>query len=360
MGKITFVCVLLVSHRAHMQHSIESVSESWLFSLDSIVWHSFDALMFTCVSVFPQFSIRYDSASRVVRITRMLSGGAGVGAGDTNSSPVEKEETFVLSAEFPTLFDWLQAELDVRSLSPKTRGSLWKKHVRSGAGDVGHAAESSDYPFPFAGGFVGFFAYEMRRECGSASNVDSVQSDASFVYSERFVAIDHARGRIYAVALCDLDDDGATGGDDMRVCADEATAWIRATLLRASCALAEGTPPPVVTDAALAPTAGVELPEIRLRHDYNSYTHNINECLREIYGGESYELCLTNQITAPLPVGEVRPATVYNAMRKLNPAPYGALLRFGDFWVLQVRRQPACLLCFVLFCSSLFMNGENV
>jgi hypothetical protein len=297
---------------------------------------------------------RYDSASRVVRVTRMLppaSGGAGDGGAADDGGSVEREESFVLGQEFPTLFDWLQAQLDARSLSPKTRGSLWKKHVGTGGQRGGHGSQQSgddgdddnddDYPFPFAGGFVGFFAYEMRRECGSACDVESIQSDASFVYTERFVAIDHARGRVYAVALCDLEGTGAGGNDDVRVVAAEATAWISSTLARASRALVEWEGPVVVDTTKtggppVASAAATDLPEITLRHDYNSYTHNINECLREIYGGESYELCLTNQISAPLPSCDVRPAAVYHAMRQLNPAPYGALLRFGDFWVLQV------------------------
>ena len=49
--------------------------------------------------------------------------------------------------------------------------------------------------------------------------------------------------------------------------------------------------------------------------------------MQEIQEGETYQVCLTNQLhtdTTPDPL------TFYRSLRRINPAPYAAFLRFGD------------------------------
>ena len=53
---------------------------------------------------------------------------------------------------------------------------------------------------------------------------------------------------------------------------------------------------------------------------------NILECLRLIKDGETYEVCLTTQIFSD---AQVNPYDFYTSLRRRNPAPYGAFLRFG-------------------------------
>ena len=57
------------------------------------------------------------------------------------------------------------------------------------------------------------------------------------------------------------------------------------------------------------------------------YLDNITEALRLIKDGETYEVCLTTQIFSE---AQVDPLDFYLSLRKRNPAPYGAFLRFGD------------------------------
>jgi para-aminobenzoate synthetase len=56
-------------------------------------------------------------------------------------------------------------------------------------------------------------------------------------------------------------------------------------------------------------------------------TADIGNCLEKIVEGESYELCLTNKVLT-----SYRPdaLALHLKLRKQNPAPYGAFLRFGD------------------------------
>jgi para-aminobenzoate synthetase len=76
---------------------------------------------------------------------------------------------------------------------------------------------------------------------------------------------------------------------------------------------------PSVTDAAIP------------RHSRNAYLARIDECLREITDGESYEICLTNTVTANV---RIDPLRTYSHLRRLSPVPYGALLNFPDVTVL--------------------------
>jgi para-aminobenzoate synthetase len=68
-------------------------------------------------------------------------------------------------------------------------------------------------------------------------------------------------------------------------------------------------------------------PQFRLRHDRDAYLARIEICLEEIAAGESYEICLTNMIEADV---DLDPLDLYRILRRRNPAPYSAFLRFGD------------------------------
>jgi para-aminobenzoate synthetase len=58
---------------------------------------------------------------------------------------------------------------------------------------------------------------------------------------------------------------------------------------------------------------------------------DIASCLDLLRAGESYELCLTNQIATELAAD---PLALYMELRRVNPAPFASYLRFGDLAVL--------------------------
>jgi anthranilate/para-aminobenzoate synthase component I len=65
---------------------------------------------------------------------------------------------------------------------------------------------------------------------------------------------------------------------------------------------------------------------VRFRPDRSRarYLADVKECLRLIRRGETYEVCLTNQIHA---AAKPPPLALHAALRTINPAPYGAFLR---------------------------------
>jgi para-aminobenzoate synthetase len=164
-------------------------------------------------------------------------------------------------------------------------------------------------PFDFNCGFVGFFGYELKAECGGRLVHRSSVPDAAFMFSDRLVVFDRVEGVSYAVAFAPRREAG------------ECQAWfneVEQALLN--------LPEP----AALAPVSRGQ-PKFWLSRPYEIYLDDIKRCCDEIRDGESYEICLTNHLhTEPV----TRPLDLYRVLRRVNPAPYAAYLRFGGLAVL--------------------------
>jgi para-aminobenzoate synthetase len=172
---------------------------------------------------------------------------------------------------------------------------------------------SEELPFDFNCGFVGYFGYELKADCGSSSAHSSSQPDAAFVFADRIVAFDHLEGCTYVVCLTD-----PTG-------AEEAERWIAATSLRLA------SLPPLSEPEWADGAEGRDPVEFRLSRSHERYLDDIAECKRRLFEGESYEICLTNKITAAI---APEPLPLYRTLRRINPAPFSAFLRFGEAAVL--------------------------
>jgi para-aminobenzoate synthetase len=164
-----------------------------------------------------------------------------------------------------------------------------------------HQVAAPDLPFGFALGWVGYLGYELKAECGSPNAHRSAHPDAAMIFADRAVVFDHQEHHVY---LLTLEDDGWI---------DEVEATLHG--------LTDNSADPPVPD----------LGPLRLRHDRATYLELIAACQREITAGETYEVCLTNQLVAD---GKLDPWPSYRRLRHANPEPFGALLRFGELSVL--------------------------
>jgi para-aminobenzoate synthetase len=182
-----------------------------------------------------------------------------------------------------TIFDYLDAELAARRAQPPP-----------------------DLPFDPACGYVGYFGYELKADCGTGNRHRSADPDAQWIFADRTVTVDHELGRTYVVAL----------GEDNEEWLAEAVRVLR------------GLP----AARPIQPVAGVAGDAIEpwLVRDRARYLADIAECQRKLHEGESYELCLTNTACIPA-VGDG--FAFYRRLRRANPAPYGAYLRFPDMLV---------------------------
>jgi para-aminobenzoate synthetase len=176
-------------------------------------------------------------------------------------------------------------------------------------------------PFDFNLGYVGCLGYELKAQtCGQAAH-RAQTPDAALLFADRMLAIDHREGSCYLLALsCDGDD------ADALAWLEDASRQVRALPgSRAATRTARDEPPLVgMTDPAARRL-------MRPRHDEAAYLDRIAACIEQIYEGESYEICLTNAITAR---ADVDPRETYSWLRRISPVPYGALLEFADFAIL--------------------------
>lgn len=167
---------------------------------------------------------------------------------------------------------------------------------------------ASGLPFDFDCGFAGYLGYELKAECDGAAAHRASTPDAAFVLSDRLIAFDHQERHTYLLAQAPA-----------RLAA-EAGRWIEETEGRLA-ALPE----------LEAPRAIASSPEFRPRRAGERYREDIAACKRYLAAGHSYEICLTNTFEAETAAD---PLELYRALRRANPAPFAAFLRFGDLAVL--------------------------
>jgi para-aminobenzoate synthetase len=173
--------------------------------------------------------------------------------------------------------------------------------------------EVPDLPFDFALGWVGYLGYELKAECGGDLAHRSEYPDAAMLFADRAIAFDHLDNTIHLLALAEADDHAP------------ATGWLAGTAQRLAALAAE---PP---DADLDLDPGLEFSPLTLRRGRSAYLDLIAACQREIQAGETYEVCLTNMLTAH---GKLDVASSYRLLRRHHPAPFAAQLRFGALSVL--------------------------
>jgi para-aminobenzoate synthetase len=160
---------------------------------------------------------------------------------------------------------------------------------------------ATDLPFDLNCGFAGYLGYELKAECDGAVAHYAATPDAAFVFADRLIAFDHQEQHAYLLSLT------------------EADPWIEETERRLA-----GLP-------ALAEPRVVTTPPLLPRRSRRRYREDIDACKRYLTAGHSYEICLTNALEAKT---DADPLELYRALRRVNPAPFAAYLRFGDLAVL--------------------------
>jgi para-aminobenzoate synthetase len=143
-------------------------------------------------------------------------------------------------------------------------------------------------PFQFTGGYVGYLGYPSKRH-------RSPFPDAYLLRVDRFLAIDHLKNAVWIVSCGEPDQE-----TEKRIVA-----------------LKDCSPPSL-------PSMPVEF---TLATEREEYLRLIAECRSRIAAGESYEICLTNELRIRT---DVSPLAYYENLRKLNPAPHSAFLHFDD------------------------------
>ncbi|MBW5481411.1 aminodeoxychorismate synthase component I [Streptomyces bambusae] len=180
-------------------------------------------------------------------------------------------------------------------------------------------------PFEFNLGYVGYLGYELKADSGGQEAHKADTPDAALLFADRMVAFDHAEGATYLLALSA--GSGAAGDDlDARGWLDRTAARLRAL---GPAPAASGSAPRTFATTGMTDPALGDL--ISMRHDRAGYLSRIAEIHQEIHDGESYEVCLTNQVGMQ---ARIDPLETFSELRRISPVPYGALLDFPGVAVL--------------------------
>ncbi|KAL7543480.1 hypothetical protein ACHAWF_007399 [Thalassiosira exigua] len=243
-------------------------------------------------------------------------------------------------------------------------------------------------PFDYRGGYVGYLGYEMRhdtqcrifeREGGSGCAVGVDYDDstvgsgealgktnpsvptAAFLFVDRSLLYDHLTGDWFIIGVAN--NAGPGPGEDAdrsdEGIVDVTVAWMHTMKLKLEAMQRDAVTKKAIDGSASDSNSDVKgMPSVAFvpNRSKAQYELDISRSHEEIRNGESYELCVTNQLETEFEVPLERPARAireppldfYKLLRKKNPAPFSALMNFYGEEEYMGERSASLSIC----CSS--------
>ena len=184
-------------------------------------------------------------------------------------------------------------------------------------------APVGDLP-PFAGGAVGFFAYDLVRtvEPLGEPNPDPLGlPDMALMVTDVLLVFDHLRHELTIMACAFAEEDGG----------------IEAAYARAEASIAEvrrilREPVPVPEAPAVC-----EAPAFTSNMEREEFEAAVERIIRYIHAGDAFQVVPSQRFSAPAPVDAF---SIYRGLRAVNPSPYMYFLDFGDFQLAGASPEP--------------------
>lgn len=199
--------------------------------------------------------------------------------------------------------EWKGGPVDERTGNPfDLLEELFKKYTLADNG-IG---------LPFAGGAVGYFAYDMKgfiERLPDTAKDDIGIPDCILGFYDAAVVCDNAAGRSFIVSS-GLPETGAPGLRRRQVSRLEEFKGILSRARRAA--------PPV---------KDMKEPRVRSNFSRDSYITAIGKAKEYIKKGDIYQVNISQTFTADI---TVEPAELYKRLRKASPAPFSSYLDFGE------------------------------
>jgi anthranilate synthase component I len=206
---------------------------------------------------------------------------------------------------------------------------------------------------PFAGGAVGFFAYDLVRtvEPLGPPNPDPLGlPDMALMVSEVMLAFDHLKHELAVIAYAFSD--GETDPGAARARAEQAIGEVREALRAPVPAPARpGTDPAApgrgstrempeaeaegkVFQAGAEEVAGSGFQANMTRERFEA---NVSRIVEYIHAGDAFQVVPSQRFSAP---AAAEAFSIYRGLRAINPSPYMYFLEFGDFQLAGASPEP--------------------
>ncbi|MGN6587997.1 MAG: anthranilate synthase component I [Solirubrobacterales bacterium] len=177
---------------------------------------------------------------------------------------------------------------------------------------------------PFAGGAVGFFAYDLVRtvEPLEQPNPDPLGlPDLALMVTDAMLVFDHLRHELTFLACAFVDDEGG----------------IDAAYERAAATIAEMRerlrgPVPAPEHPSIA-----EPPQFESNMSQKEFEAAVARIVEYVHAGDAFQVVPSQRFSAPAPVEAF---SVYRGLRAVNPSPYMYFLEFGDFQLAGASPEP--------------------
>jgi len=171
---------------------------------------------------------------------------------------------------------------------------------------IAQAVPENADDLPFAGGAVGYFAYDMvyRFESGLKSDVSDTNT-AAYMIIDRFVVMDSLRGIMH---LCVMGDDPYIANIELDHMENTIAQAQAPTAMRLD----------ADTSQAAEPTA--HMPQ-------QAYENMVENAKEYILAGDIFQVVLSQRFSAPLTCD---PLSIYRAVRHINPSPYLFYIHVDD------------------------------
>lgn len=174
---------------------------------------------------------------------------------------------------------------------------------------------------PFQSGLVGYFGYETGyavEHLPDTGEDDLQLPDLAFMVADEVLCHDHQTGETTLTIIDRGDADSRLADWRTRIATFETDAAGRSHAGRRFASPEIGD-----TDQGLPP--------VRAHFTREQYCTAVQKCREHIFAGDVFEVCLTHRLEMDLP-GD--PWELYGILRKINPAPFAAWLRFPGFQVI--------------------------
>ena len=170
---------------------------------------------------------------------------------------------------------------------------------------------------PFAGGGVGYFAYDMVRQferLPERAKADVNLPDCIFTFYDRLLAFDHLKHQLHIIAAADV------RAESPRQAYDRALADIDALERK----LVRG-----IHKQALGWSAPVKRKPLKVHASttHDEFLAGVRRAKEYIAAGDIFQVVLSQRLDFKLPA---EPFQIYRALRTVNPSPYMFYLQFDD------------------------------